>query len=1068
MALAYGSPVTMEYDEHAVKAPLDSEFAEVMSQLLRGSADPKSAVGMLETMCQQRAQALRDETAQHVHRPAHLMHLKSLAAEMDAQAATWHLIWCLYCNEGAAAGTGGPEVLDADDKRTFRQLLADKVSADPLLSRLANVVAWLESSADDALSRGPAPRFADKEATWLETQHRSGQGGVISELDPDAPGRQGKGLQPDNAKAEERLMVRLWQLIRSGHLQEARALCRQVGQPWRSTSLGGGGPYGPLPVGVAAAGLDEDLSEVQQGEDLAWEVDLGAGTMRALWKWACLQVSEQAMRSLGGGRYEAAVYGVLSGNLAAVLPVCSTWEDACWAYCRAWLDLNTDQNLSVERLPGQDLVGGDVIMSVLQRCNLAGGSAAAAADTGMAVVSSGHWPPGPLLQQPGSLAPLPQSFELVFEVLASSPDPAISGAARDVMHEVQQHLIRDSISALAGHLYRWQVTREVGGGGSGAEADEGASALGLPPSSARSAAFASHLLLALESLGVVSRCSSDHYERSRISSLSEQVVAVHVASLLERRQALLVPQYLCHLSDSLRSILAHELLQQLTDRLVGREGEEGAAGAGRAQEQGDSECLAVYCRMADWFSLCVERQEGQAEAAPSHLTTSIRPDEARHQLTLFSDKCRFSPALGPLHRAKAARWLFYPFVRQQAQLQQQQAAGALLPEPWVYSDALEQAVALSCELSLGDSTTAEAAHHLFEHVIPADFQASAAEYIEGLQQRAATAAAAAAAQECIEEQGGGGGLVVGAAAAAVEATAAASAAEHLGVLVSELSQWRLYFDLDKALGTWQLQYKQCKAAREQGPGPGPGLGAETLRQCGREIMDQVVSQLLQSDWLQGLHDVAEAAAEEAQEVQLALTCSSAGSNGAGAAPWGSRGCLFPTLKGAALFEVEVAVRAALQHAASSLGPGLSVEVLAPSEAEGHVLVSISAVPMFQAWMSCVELVVGLLQGQLPGLPQDLLLVNMKAGRAASAAICRRCALGQMVMRSFRVRQALVELGDDGGAGAELVELVAGAHIGQDPAAPPLLEVLSAQMLQDLLQLEAATEIALMKQQQQTS
>ena len=41
-------------------------------------------------------------------------------------------------------------------------------------------------------------------------------GGLVSELDPDAPGRQGKGLQADNAKAEERLLVRLWQLVRAG------------------------------------------------------------------------------------------------------------------------------------------------------------------------------------------------------------------------------------------------------------------------------------------------------------------------------------------------------------------------------------------------------------------------------------------------------------------------------------------------------------------------------------------------------------------------------------------------------------------------------------------------------------------------------------------------------------------------------------------------------------------------------------------------------------------------------------------------------------------------------------
>lgn len=51
------------------------------------------------------------------------------------QAATWHLVWCLYCNEMPPVGTGGPEVLDTGGRRSARQILADKVSADPALTR---------------------------------------------------------------------------------------------------------------------------------------------------------------------------------------------------------------------------------------------------------------------------------------------------------------------------------------------------------------------------------------------------------------------------------------------------------------------------------------------------------------------------------------------------------------------------------------------------------------------------------------------------------------------------------------------------------------------------------------------------------------------------------------------------------------------------------------------------------------------------------------------------------------------------------------------------------------------
>jgi hypothetical protein len=78
-------------------------------------------------------------------------------------------------------------------------------------------------------------------------------------------------------------------------------LCRQVGQYWRTVSLGGAGELGPLPVGLAANEADA-LEEGAQAEDLAWEVDTGSGHTRQLWKWACCQASEQISSSTSGGR----------------------------------------------------------------------------------------------------------------------------------------------------------------------------------------------------------------------------------------------------------------------------------------------------------------------------------------------------------------------------------------------------------------------------------------------------------------------------------------------------------------------------------------------------------------------------------------------------------------------------------------------------------------------------------------------------------------------------------------------------------------------------------------------
>ena len=90
--------------------------------------------------------SLRDESSQQLHRPARFLRLKSLAAEMQCQASTWHLVWCLYCSSGCTAsggsgpaGVGGPDVPAVGEKRTYRLQLADKVSSDPLLSRCGKV-----------------------------------------------------------------------------------------------------------------------------------------------------------------------------------------------------------------------------------------------------------------------------------------------------------------------------------------------------------------------------------------------------------------------------------------------------------------------------------------------------------------------------------------------------------------------------------------------------------------------------------------------------------------------------------------------------------------------------------------------------------------------------------------------------------------------------------------------------------------------------------------------------------------------------------------------------------------
>lgn len=116
--------------------------------------------------------------------------------------------------------------------------------------------------------------------------------------------------------------------------------------------------------------------------------------LRALWRWSCFQLAERAgaaAEAAGSGLYEAALYGALSCHVARVLPVCSSWEDSCWAYLRCWLDASVDSALARQQ---QDAAGsegeGDGLLAADALAAAAGGAGGALQD-GLAVVHGG-WP----------------------------------------------------------------------------------------------------------------------------------------------------------------------------------------------------------------------------------------------------------------------------------------------------------------------------------------------------------------------------------------------------------------------------------------------------------------------------------------------------------------------------------------------------------------------------------------------------------------------------------------------------------------------------------------------------
>jgi nuclear pore complex protein Nup107 len=120
---------------------------------------------------------------------------------------------------------------------------------------------------------------------------------IVSELDPDATLRQGKGLMAEDEENERKLLKQIFAYLRIGDVQGAQQVCRDSNNQWRAASL---------------MGSNKD-------------------TLNQNWRKMCFQLARQPQVD----RYERAVYGIVCGDLDSVVPVCQTWEDQMWAHFNA-------------------------------------------------------------------------------------------------------------------------------------------------------------------------------------------------------------------------------------------------------------------------------------------------------------------------------------------------------------------------------------------------------------------------------------------------------------------------------------------------------------------------------------------------------------------------------------------------------------------------------------------------------------------------------------------------------------------------------------------------------------
>ena len=607
--------------------PEESRFEEIIRRLFTHEISLSEGIKSFRDVAVLRGRQLR-ELATASGDPSSPIYAKLMkdAEELHCEGMTWSLLYYLFAHSRDAdgydmsypAGMGGYFVKGAGMQKTLRQHAVDLVYQDDALNRAARVVTWLEEERG-RYDADPAQGLGRKDGVWKET--RMGLEGnhtddtLVRQLDPDGMIREDGALHRDNAKDEERLSKVLWRLIRSGRLHQASQVCHYVGQPWRAASLTGYGKYGPLPLGDAADEADENEGGAPQmnEETLAGEIECAKSTMegqnKVLWRFACYNAAcaiADRVEGAGHGRFESAIYGVLSGDMEHAMMACTNWEDALWVVMRCWLEYQIDT----------ELLGGDGMMDGIEggdRENSEKGTYAMdemnEEEDGMNDVDATAFPIEAVAEQ------MPEDL----------PSAVLKGAAEfggiestdrtKRFRKVQVNLILGELEPLVDALKRWIVP-----GGSTEEAQD------CPPGLMR---FSAHLALLLWRLNLVKIV--DDEGRLLMDSMNDglqKLVWIYVIHLIDSASYELVPTYVVHLRKGLRRTTMQLLLEEATynERVEVRK--------------------KVRSRCDGWLDNYIGVE-------------GIEPGEMWASIQTFCQKSLRSTFGGPLTRADSLSWMFF-------------------------------------------------------------------------------------------------------------------------------------------------------------------------------------------------------------------------------------------------------------------------------------------------------------------------------------------------------------------------------------------------------------------------
>ncbi|KAK2712735.1 nuclear pore complex protein Nup107-like [Artemia franciscana] len=288
----------------------------------------------LEPHVQQLRSVLKDIPKQH-HKYAEL---KETEVELSDELFTWRLVCSLYSDRFlVATQTESPEytveqLLLRKEYVSEKEIIDHLVQSDTQIRQAQLVIDWLELTALEG-SNLLAEKNSELmicgskgwEMTLVELERSRGKStlDVVSELDMDAPLRQGRYLHSEDVEIFDSLNMAVFRKIRTGRLTQAKELLIAAGFPQLAVRLVGWYPF-----------HDPNFDSEGHFEYSVERKPVEGNPRRSLWKKIAWSFCEQTKIS----PYERGSLAPFCGHLKSMLDVASDWMDILWSHLKVFVD----------------------------------------------------------------------------------------------------------------------------------------------------------------------------------------------------------------------------------------------------------------------------------------------------------------------------------------------------------------------------------------------------------------------------------------------------------------------------------------------------------------------------------------------------------------------------------------------------------------------------------------------------------------------------------------------------------------------------------------------------------